>query len=60
MINAGARMNAVDYLNSKIVEHLGPKIVCRLDDGKWACDEHTGFTRATHKAYLIGIEESVG
>lgn len=30
-----------------------PTVVCRKDDGKWACDEHPGFARADHTAKLL-------
>lgn len=46
--------HAADNANYKFHKLLGAKVVCRSDDGKWACDEHTGFARATHFAYLIG------
>lgn len=48
-----------DYCNAKL-ERESKKVVCRITDGKWQCDEHPGFARATHTALLIceeGIEK---
>lgn len=38
-------------------ESESPVVYCRLDSGKWACDEHQGFARTTHIARLVQIEE---
>lgn len=50
--------NAVDR-NIELEHQIeaAPTVVCRMDGGKWACDEHLGFARATHKARLVRIEE---
>lgn len=33
------------------------EVVARVDDGKWACDEHQGFARATHGGWLVGLKK---
>ena len=48
--------------NARLAELLNqcPVVVCRMDDGKWACDEHPGFARATHQARLVNIQKVEG
>ena len=45
-----------DIANAKL-QRESKKVVCRLTDGKWQCDEHPGFARVTHVALLINVEE---
>lgn len=45
--------------SARLVEMLkdAPVVYCRMDDGKWAADEHSGFARSTHRARLVDIEK---
>lgn len=54
-----ARLNELEAYQRMAKDIVGdaPILYCRKDDGKWACDEHIGFARTTHKGRLIGIEE---
>lgn len=36
------------------------RVVCRKDDGKWSCDEHTGFARTTHQGKLVAVQKLEG
>ena len=53
---------AKDQANAILRECLGEpvRVKCRLDDGKWSCDEHEGFARATHQGYLVCVEKVEG
>lgn len=48
-----------DAANELFQEWLAtqPTVYCRNDNGKWACDEHEGFARTTHKGKLVYLEE---
>lgn len=54
---AAALRAEMSSLRSEI--ESAPWVVCRKDDGRWACDEHAGFARATHRAKLVRIEPIV-
>ncbi len=45
--------NSFNMRFCEIVKERGIQVVCRKDDGKWACDEHTGFARADHDGVLF-------